>query len=119
MRDNSHLPQIQFYYEGYPYPFVGGASLKKLVAMRKQKLDSDCFWSYSKDARETFFEHMKCIEECIRILFSANPDPAVIISKIQEREDKLRAQEQRLKEENVARVLKIYEKYKAKKGSGW
>lgn len=69
-----HLPQIEYYYDGYIYPFIGTAGLTELIAMRNSKLNSDNFSFYNKDARNTYFEHLSCIEECIRILIS-NPTP--------------------------------------------
>ncbi len=69
-----HLPQIQAWYEGELYPFFAGASLKELIAMRNQKLNSDTFCFYNKDARAVYFEHLSAIEQCIRILL-AEPLP--------------------------------------------
>jgi len=76
-----HLPQIEYYYDGYVYPFIGNADLKTLIEWRTHKLNSDSFWCYSKDARNTYFEHLWCIEECCRILFS-NPNPEFAISEL-------------------------------------
>ena len=82
-----HLPQITYFYEGSVYPFIGDADLKTLIRWRKEKEDSGIPIAYNKDARNTYFQHMACIEQCIRILFS-NPTPEHAQTKLQEREEK-------------------------------
>jgi len=67
-----HLPQIEYFCTGYVYPFIGKADLRTLIQMRYQKIHSDTSFSYSKEARRQHMDHLSCIEECIRILFS-NP----------------------------------------------
>lgn len=73
-KNGKNLPQIEYFYDGYIYPFIGDTDLKTLINWRIDKLNSDFFMSYNKDARNTYFEHLSCIEQCIRILFS-NPSP--------------------------------------------
>lgn len=82
-----HLPQITYFYEGSVYPFIGDADLKTLIRWRKEKEDSGIPIAYNKDARNTYFQHMACMEQCIRILFS-NPTPEHAQTKLQEREEK-------------------------------
>lgn len=82
-----NLPQISYFYEGTPFPFIGNADLKTLVRWRKEKEDSGIPIGYNKDARTSFFQHMACMEQCIRILFS-NPTPEHATAKLKERKEK-------------------------------
>ena len=82
-----HLPQITYFYEGSVYPFIGDADLKTLVRWRKEKEDSGIPIGYNKDARNTYFKHMDCIEQCIRILFS-NPTPEIALKNLREKSNK-------------------------------
>ncbi len=119
-----HLPQIEYYYDGYIYPFIGDADLKTLIEWRTQKLNSDSFWSYSKDARNTYYAHLECIEECCRILF-LYPDPKFAISQLNKRQQEKKAEDEakakkseefmsRLSPEQQKDIARIIEKYKAK-----
>lgn len=81
---STYLPQIEYYYEGSIYPFIGDADLKTLIRWRKEKEDSGIPIGYNKDARNTYFQHMACIEQCIRILFS-NPTPEIALQKLKEK----------------------------------
>jgi len=94
-----HQPQIELYYEGYIYPFIGNASLKELIEMRIDKINSDNFCFYNKDARQTYFSHLSCIEQCICILFS-EPDPRLA-------EIKLIHKQQRAVMEHELRILRF------------
>ena len=78
------LPQIECFYDGHIYPFIGDADLKTLVQWRLEKIQSDTFFHYNKDARATYFEHLACIEQCIRILFS-NPTPEPALKLLSQR----------------------------------
>jgi hypothetical protein len=88
-----HLPQIEYYYDGYVYPFIGNADLKTLIEWRAHKLNSDSFWCYSTDARNTYFEHLWCIEKCCRILFS-NPNSEFAMSELNKRQTQKRKNNQ-------------------------
>ena len=88
-----HLPQIEYYYDGYVYPFIGNADLKTLIEWRTHKLNSDSFWCYSTDARNAYFEHLWCIEECCRILFS-NPNPEFAMSELNKQQTQKRKNNQ-------------------------
>jgi hypothetical protein len=94
-----HQPQIEFYYEGYIYPFIGNANLKELIEMRTDKINSDNFFFYNKDARQTYFSHLSCIEQCICILFSV-PEPRFA-------EIKLMRKQQRAIMDNYLRRLRF------------
>ncbi len=92
-----HLPQIEYYYDGYVYPFIGDADLKTLIRWRAEKINSDAPWGYNKDARNTYFEHLACMEQCIKILFS-NPTSEFAIKKLTEQQEKKAQNEQEAKE---------------------
>ncbi len=92
-----HLPQITLFYDGYIYPFIGNADLKTLIKWRTEKINSDAPWGYNKDARNTYFEHLACIEKCIKILFS-NPTPEFAIKKLTKQQQKKAQNEQEAKE---------------------
>lgn len=81
---STYLPQIEYYYEGNIYPFIGDADLKTLIRWRMENEDSGIPFGYNKDARNTYFQHMACIEQCIRILFS-NPTPEIALQKLKEK----------------------------------
>lgn len=100
-----HLPQIEYYYDGYVYPFIGNADLKTLIQWRTDKLNSDSFFGYSKDARKTYFEHLYCIEECCRILFS-NPNPEFAISEL----NKQQAQKNKNNQESAEQTKILLDK---------
>jgi hypothetical protein len=91
-----HQAQIELYYEGYIYPFIGNANLKELIEMRADKINSDNFYFYNKDARQTYFSHLACIEQCICILFS-EPDPRLAEIKLMYKQQRA-AMEQELRE---------------------
>jgi len=81
-----HLPQIECFFEGSNlYPFLKGASLRELVAMREAKLKSGTR-NYNKDARNTFYDHLGAIESCIVILMFANVDPTYYIEQLEKNE---------------------------------
>ena len=92
-----HLPQIAYFYDGYVYPFIGDADLKTLIRWRTEKVQSDAQWNYNKDARNTYFEHLTCIEQCIKILFS-NPTPEFAIKKLTEQQEQNAQNEQEARE---------------------
>ena len=93
---SKYLPQITYYYEGYLYPFIGNAGLAELINMRNEKIHSDTFSYYNKDARNTYFEHLQCIEQCIKILMS-NPTPEVAINALEKkRKDKIESEKIRV-----------------------
>lgn len=96
--NGKHLPQIAYFYDGYVYPFIGNAGLKTLIRWRKEKIDSDAPWGYNKDARNTYFEHLACMEQCIKILFS-NPTPEFAIKKLTEQQEKKAKNDQEAKEQ--------------------
>jgi len=81
-----HLPQIEWFYDegenGRIYPFIGKADLKTLIEWRTSKINSETFNYYSKDARYTYFQHLDCIEQCVKILFS-NPTPNFALNEIE------------------------------------
>lgn len=81
-----HLPQIEWFYDegenGGMYPFIGKADLKTLIEWRISKINSETFNYYSKDARNTYYQHLDCIEQCIRILFS-NPTPEFALNELE------------------------------------
>jgi hypothetical protein len=64
-----HLPQITWFYDEHIFPFIGGANLKMLVEWRTSKLNSENFSYYNKDARNTYFQPLDCIEQCIKYYF--------------------------------------------------
>ncbi len=120
--NGKHLPQIEFFYDGYVYPFIGKADLKTLIEWRTSKLKSETFSYYNKDARNTYFQHLDCIEQCIKILFS-NPTPEFAqnelekVRKLKEREEKerqARADEffNKLTGEGKSELLKLLKKSK-------
>lgn len=86
-----HLPQIAYFYDGYIYPFIGDADLNRLIKWRLEKLNSG-YWGYNKDARNTYFEHLGCIEQCIVILFS-NPTPEFAINELNKQQEQKRLNE--------------------------
>ena len=92
--NDKHLPQICYFYDGYIFPFIGKADLKTLINWRRDKLKSDSFYGYSKDARNTYFEHLACIEQCIRILFS-NPNPGKALDGLARKKEVLAIQNKR------------------------
>lgn len=95
--NGKHLPQIEWFYDGYVYPFIGNADLKTLIQWRTDKLNSDSFWSYNKDARTTYTEHLACIEKCCRILFS-NPNPEFSINELTKQQEQRELQDLKAKE---------------------
>jgi hypothetical protein len=88
MSDNNgkHLPKIEWFYDesicGGIYPFIGKADLKTLISWRTDKINSNGFMSYNKDARYTYIAHLQCMEECIRILFS-NATPEFALNELE------------------------------------
>lgn len=94
---SKHLPQIEYFYKGYIFPFIGDADLKTLIKWRAEKINSDDPWSYNKDARNTYFEHLACMEQCIKILFS-NPAPEFALKKLTQQQEKKAQNEQEAKE---------------------
>lgn len=79
-----HAPQLLYYYDGYIYPFIGKATLKELIKMKHKMENSNNMVGYNKDARNTYFEHRECVNQCIKILFS-EPDPSHAITKLEQR----------------------------------
>ncbi len=69
-----HLPQILAWHNGPLYPFFAGLNLKELVAMRKEKLNSENYKYYNASARKVYHQHLKILEHCIYILL-AEPLP--------------------------------------------
>lgn len=93
-----HLPQIEYFYDGYIYPFIGNADLKTLIKWRTDKINSDSLSLYNKEARNTYLEHLECIEQCIKILLS-NPNPDFSIDMLAKQQ-----------EERVLKELKTQER---------
>lgn len=83
IESRQHAPQLRYYYDGYIYPFVGNASLKELIEMKDKMKSNNNFSFYNKDARNTYFAHLECVHECIRILFS-EPDPSYAIEQLKQ-----------------------------------
>jgi len=44
-----NLPQIEYFYDGYVFPFIGDADLKTLVRWRTEKINSNALCGYNKD----------------------------------------------------------------------
>jgi hypothetical protein len=103
--NDKHLPQVCYFYDGYIFPFIGKADLKTLIDWRHDKLKSDSFYGYSKDARNTYFDHLACIEQCIRILFS-NPNPEFAISEL----NKQQAQKLKNNQESAEKAKILFDK---------
>lgn len=98
-----YLPQIEYHYKGTISPFIGNADLKTLVRWRTEKIDSDAPWGYNKDAKNAYFEHLDCIEQCIKILFS-NPTPEFAINKLAEQQES-RVQNERETTKRIRNLL--------------
>lgn len=107
---STFLPQVEYYYDGHIYPFIGNADLKTLVRWRLEKLQSDAIYHYNKDARATYFEHLACIEQCIRILFS-NPSPEFAINALRKRHERLADEALQTSQYHQELLNKIIAKY--------
>jgi hypothetical protein len=131
-KNGVHLPQIEWFYDenvlGGIYPFIGKADLKTLIRWRTDKINSDRFMSYNKDARYMYLAHIQCMEECIRILLS-NPTPEFALYELEkirkrkeseEKEKQARADEffDKLTDEGKAEFLKLQKKLKLQKSFG-
>jgi hypothetical protein len=103
--DGKHLPQIEWFYDGYIFPFIGKADLKTLIEWRTSKINSENFSYYNKDARNTYFQHIDCIEQCIKLLFS-NPTPEFAISEL----EKMKKLKEKEKKESQARADDFFNK---------
>jgi len=119
--NSKHLPQVEWFYDGYIFPFVGKADLKTLIQWRADKLNSETFTSYNKDARNTYYQHLDCIEQCIKILFS-NPTPDFALNELAKQQAQRELEDQKAKEranillsklttQEEAKLLKIAEKF--------
>jgi hypothetical protein len=79
-----HLPQIEYYLviKGYQvFPFIGEANLSTLIRWRREKLANDNPFFAGKDSRQTYLNHMECMERCIGVLFSC-PTPEYAIEQL-------------------------------------
>ena len=123
--NGKHLPQIEWFYDedicGSIFPFIGMADLKTLIEWRTSKVNANSVIGYNKDARNTYFQHIDCIEECIKILFS-NPTPEFAlhelekIRQLKESEIKVNQTEAAeffgcLSDKDKVEFLKLQEKY--------
>ena len=104
--NSNHLPQVEWFYDGYIFPFVGKANLKMLVEWRTSKLNSETFSYYNKDARNTYFQHLDCIEQCVKILFS-NPTPEFALNELAKQQAQRELEEQKAKENSEAFLSKF------------
>lgn len=76
--NGKHLPQIEYYYKGTIYPFIGKLNLKELVVVRNTWLNYSNPILLKKADRDIHKRQLCCIEQCIHILFSEpNPNPAI------------------------------------------
>jgi len=100
-----HLPQIEWFYDGYIFPFIGNANLKTLVEWRTSKLKSETFSYYNKDARNTYYQHLDCIEQCMKILLS-NPTPEFALNEL----EKVRKLKESEEKERQARADEFFNK---------
>lgn len=76
--NGKHLPQIEYYYKGTIYPFIGKLNLKELLIVRNTWLNYKSPILLKKADRDTHKSQLSCIEQCIRILFSEpNPNPSI------------------------------------------
>jgi hypothetical protein len=107
-KEERHLPQIEYYYDGYIYPFIGKASLKELIEMRETWLNYKNPCLYRRDDRKTYKRQLVCIERCINILFSEPNDERV---KLKIQEDKIE-RNKRLKSNEELDIFQIIEKYR-------
>ncbi len=103
--NGKHLPQIEWLYDGYIFPFIGKADLKTLIEWRASKLNSETFSYYNKDARNTYYQHLDCIEQCIKILLS-NPTPEFAQNEL----EKVRKLKEREEKEKKARADEFFNK---------
>jgi len=101
--NGKHLPQIEWFYDedicGSIFPFIGKADLKTLIEWRTSKLNSDTFSYYNKDARNVYFQHLDCIEQCVKILFS-NPTPDFSVNELTKQQARRESEEQKAKEDS-------------------
>lgn len=108
-----HLPQIEYYYDGYIFPFIGDADLKTLVEWRKSKLNSENFSYYNKDARNTYFQHLDCIEQCIKILLS-NPTADFALNELAKQQKQKTVEEQKNTEQTQKFLSQLSEQDRKK-----
>lgn len=105
--NGKYLPQIECFYDenlcGCIFPFIGKADLKTLIKWRTSKVNSETFSLYNKDARNTYYQHLDCIEQCIKILLS-NPTPEFAISEL-EKIRKLKKQEDKERQARAERFF--------------
>jgi len=83
----AHLPQIEWFYEGFVYQFIGKANLKELVEMRKDHISTTDFKYYNQEARNEYYQYLECIEKCMKILIS-NHDPEFAINELNKKQKK-------------------------------